>query len=143
MALKFYDEVGSTTAYSLGGLFTNPQIVSLDGRTGGVVEQRVYVRNEDAATTYSNIQMMLYQSGGSISYVDGSSGYSMKLKSGSTRPTPAEWVTITADNTISLSDISNTNTYLPVWVRFEFPARVAVQHISNVSLKLTATEATP
>lgn len=140
MALALYESVDSATEYSSGGLYTDPLIVSLDGRTGGVVEKLLYVRNDDVTREYSSITLSFNQSGGSISYVDGSSGFSMKAKAGSTHPTPAEWVTISADNTVSLADISDTATYLPVWVRFEFPPKISVQHISNVSIKFSATE---
>ena len=143
MALKFYESVGSTTPYSVDGLFTNPQIISIDGRTGGIVEKKLYLRNDDNAKAYSNIQLTFYQSGGDIDYRDGSEGFSMKGKTGNTRPTAAEWVTISANNTVTFSDIPDTVTYLPVWIRVQIPAKVSVQHIDNVSLKITATEATP
>ena len=141
MALKFYESVGSTTPYSVDGLFTNPQIVSIDGRMGGVIEKKLYLRNDDNTKTYSGIQMIFYQSGGDISYLNGTDGFSMKANVGNAKPTAAEWVTITHGSVSgTFSDINDTATYLPVWIRFQIPAKVLVQHINNVSLKITATE---
>lgn len=140
MGLKIYSDVTSGNAYSINGLYTDPLIESFDGRVGGTVEKKLYIRNDDATKQYSSIVVSLVQAGGSINYRNGAYGFAMKMKSGNGRPTEAEWATISANNTISLSDISDTTTYLPFWLRIEVPSRIKSQHISNVSIKISATE---
>lgn len=140
MALKVYENVGDTIPYSSEGLFTNPMIFSFDGRLGGSLEKKLYLRNDEIIYKYETITIEAEQFSGDTDYIGDSVGFSFKFEGGDTRPTEARWAAIVADNTISLSDISDTTTYLPFWIRITIPYRIPVQHITSVRMKILATE---
>ena len=49
MSLKVYESVDPGTAFSVEGSFSNPLSHSFNGTTGEVIEQRYYIRNDNAA----------------------------------------------------------------------------------------------
>jgi hypothetical protein len=75
-----------------------------------------------------------------LSLIDGTAGFSWKLRAGNNRPLEAEWDTILDGNTINFSDINDSNTYLPFWVRIEVPRATPVQSFDQVTLRIAATE---
>lgn len=141
MSLRIYDSVsGSSSPFSVGGVFTHPLLTSVDGRTGGVIEKLLYVRNTNELFQYEDISVVAEQSEGDIDLIGGTNGFSHKMKAGDTKPSSDEWLTIQAGNTISLEDISDIVTYLPFWIRIEVPRQVPVQRFRGVSLKIVATQ---
>lgn len=141
MSLRIYESVsGSIVPFSVGGVFTNPLLISIDGRVGGVVEKLLYVRNSSDLYTYEDISLLAEQSEGSFDLIGGTQGFSYKMKAGDTKPSSEEWATIQAGNTIDLSNIADTVTYLPFWIRIEVPRQVPVQRFRGVSIKIVATQ---
>jgi hypothetical protein len=118
---------------------TEPLRLGFDGREGGVSEVRRYVRNNDAAYTYSGIQVQpVDQSGRDIT--DGTNGFSWKLSEGNTQPSSDEWSAITAGAAISLSNITDTSTYLPFWLRIEIPRGATVHSYDDVILRILGVQ---
>ena len=74
------------------------------------------------------------------SLIDGTLGFSWELRAGNDRPLEAEWDTISDGNSITLSGINDSNTYLPFWLRIQVPRATAIQSFDQITLKLTATE---
>jgi hypothetical protein len=141
MSLKIYDWPDPSTAFSEDGSLTNPLAMTFDGAEGGVVQRRCYVRNDDVLKTYSGIELTPVDSGDDI--VDGSTGFSWKLREGDQQPLDAQWDLVTPGNTLEFSsDISDTNTYLPFWIRVEVPRGASVDSFQGVTLDLVADEAT-
>jgi hypothetical protein len=105
-----------------------------------VIEKKLYVRNDSVSHTYAGITVTPVDSSG-LSLVDGTEGFSWKLKAGNDRPLEAEWDTISDGALINLSDINDSNTYLPFWVRIQVPRATAVQSGDQVTLKIAATQA--
>lgn len=136
--LGIYSSADSGSEFSNDGSFDTPFSVSIDGVTGGALERRLYVRNDDAGKSYSSIQVLAVDGGDDL--VDGSTGYSWKLIAGDQRPTAVQWGAVTAGNTISLSNITDTTTYLPFWVRIEVPRRAPIASFQSVSLRVTFNE---
>jgi len=123
----------------------NPFRVTFDGRTGGVVAQQVFVRNDDIRKSYLDISILAIDSLNE-NLVDGStSGWEWKLASKSVPVTGEEWDTIDPGSTLTLPDIGSTtlpdiHTYLPVWVYVKIPRNQAVRNITDIVLRILATE---
>lgn len=139
MSLAIYESADPASAFSASGVFTNPLLATFDGTTGGVIEKRYYLRNDSALHTYAGITIVPNDSSG-LSLVDGTEGFSWKLRAGNDRPVEAEWDSIADGNTINMSDINDSNTYLPFWVRIEVPRATPVQSFDQVTLRIAATE---
>lgn len=139
MALKAYQSADPSTAFSIEGANTNPIRHTFDGRTGGVIETRYYVRNDDNTIQCSNIQVTLSDNEGR-DIIHGQDGYVWKLKAGDTQPLDEEWQTINVASGISLGNLTNTTTYLPFWLRVEVPANAAVESFDDVQVLLTCDE---
>ena len=141
MTLAIYEGTsGSDLPFSTGAMFTNAFTATFDGRVGGTEDFLLYLRNSNVLYTYSDITIQAYQSEGSIDLVEGTQGFSFKMKAGDAEPTSEEWASIQAGNTISLSDLEDIITYLPFWVRIEVPRQVPVQRFRGVSFKIIATQ---
>ncbi len=139
MALKVYQSANPSTSFSTDGEFSNPVRHTFDGRTGGVIEQRYYVRNDDPLIWSSGIVVSLSDDQGR-SIINGTDGYSWKLKAGDTQPLDQEWATIDEADPITLSNITNTTTYLPFWVRIEVPRGAVVESFDDVKIVLTSND---
>ena len=141
MSLAIYESADPTTDFSADGDMTNPIRQSFDGRVGGVKEIKYYVRNDNVSNTYTDIVVTpVDRNSPTTNFVDGTNGYSWKLKVGNTQPLAEEWDTIADGNTISFDNISDTVTYLPFWVRIEVPLSAPVDSFDSVVLRLTASE---
>lgn len=141
MSLEIYETIGGTPISSDGD-FTNALLFNFDGRTGGIVEKKLYLRNTNGSFSYSSISIASQQAPSSIDLINetGSSQFSFKMNAGDTRPTSDQWLTVTSNNSISMSNISDTSTYLPFWVRYEVPSQLSVKSYTQVSLSITAVK---
>lgn len=139
MTLKFYPEPSSSNPFSINGNISNPVRHSFNGRAGGVVEVRYYLRNDDNTKTYTSITIVPVDPSGR-NIVNGTDGYSWKMKAGDTKPTAQEWATTSAANTVSMSNLTDIQTYLPFWVRIEVPAGAPVESFEDVYFLISATE---
>jgi hypothetical protein len=145
MSIQLYENQGDSTPYS-SGTFTNAFLHNFDGRIGGIHEVKIFVRNDDSLHVYEDISMSIEQFDTlEIDFVGGDDGFSFKLFAGDTQPTSDEWSTINyaipgSPGEIDLSDLTDTNTWLPVWIRIEIPASIPVQRLKTVRFKVSATE---
>jgi len=57
MGLGLYTDADPSTLVSSEGTFTNALLISHDGKMGGVLQKKVYLRNSDAAKSYIGIQV--------------------------------------------------------------------------------------
>lgn len=130
------------SALSQDGDFSNPLLMSIDGRAGGAVERLLYIRNDDSAYYYTDIELSPSATG--LIPVD-SGSWKWKLSAGSTQPTERQWLLISTGNTITLDDLgdgeaADTSTYLPFWLRIEIPANSTAVTYSNISLQIVAEQ---
>lgn len=139
MSLSVYETATPASAFSASGVFTNPLLSTFDGTTGGTIEKKYFVRNSSILHTYAGLTLTPVDSSG-LNLVDGTEGFSWKLKAGNDKPLESEWNTISDGNTINLDDINDSNTYLPFWVRIQVPRATSVQSFDQVTLRITATE---
>lgn len=139
MAVKIYSNALPDNPYSQEGAMTNPVRESFDGREGGSVERLYYVRNDDATYWYSGLQVYAVSTEGR-NIVDGADGFGWKLSAGSEQPSVAEWENVDYGNTIAMSALYNTNTYLPFWVRYEIPRGADVNSYGGTIFRIDATQ---
>ena len=90
MSLYVYGIADPASAFSASGTFTDPILITFDGTTGGVTEKKYYVGNDSISHTYSDISLLPVDNSG-LFLIDGSEGFSWKLKAGNDRPLEAEW----------------------------------------------------
>jgi len=139
MALIIYPAATPDNPYSQDGTMTNPVREAFDGRNGGTSETKRYLRNDSALYGYSTIVISLVDSEGR-NIVDGTDGYGWKLSSGDTQPTADQWEAITYGDSISMSDIPDTSTYLPFWVLIEIPRGAPVESFDDVTIRVSAVQ---
>lgn len=139
MGLKIYESVDPSTDFSIEGANTNPVRHTFDGRVGGVIEHRYYVRNDDNTIQCNNIEVTLEDNEGR-DIIHGTDGYVWKLKAGDTQPLDEEWRTINVASGIALNNLTDTTTYLPFWLRIEVPANAEVESFDDVKILLTCDE---
>ncbi len=147
MSLKVYESVDPGTAFSVEGSFSNTLSHSFNGTTGEVIEQRYYIRNDNAAYWYSSVVVAPVASAGSL-IVNGSGdteGYTWKVLAGDEKPLEEQWGLKAAGSSISLANIGSagngdTTTYLPFWLRIQVPANAPVVSYQGVTLQIESTE---
>ena|SRR3990167_10972683 len=144
MPIKIYTSASPDAPISESGALTDPYLVTLDGRNGGVIQQKLYVRNSSSTLSYSGISLTVVNTD-DPSLVDGSVGITWKLSEGTLQPTDEQWKVIDSANSITFSGIgtsavSDTSTYLPFWVRTEIPRGTSVQTITDIQFKIVASE---
>jgi len=145
MGLGLYTAADPATLVSKDDTFTNPLLLSMDGKIGGVLQKKVYLRNDDAARSYINIQVTPVYAG-DPDFIDNSQGISWKLISGDVQPTDDSWALVTSSpNTIVMGDIgtltvSDTTTFLPFWIRTVIPRFTDIQTIRGIKLTVVSDE---
>ncbi len=146
MGLGIYLAADPATAISEGGAHTNDFLIALDGRIGGTIQKKLYLRNDNSAVYYTNGTLTMGSDELGDTYIDGSIGYSWKLYYGDTQPLDSTWLNIAAGNIMTMSDdlgsvgSPDTTTYLPFWVRVEVPKNVAVRTFTEIQFKLAVDE---
>lgn len=139
MAIIVYETADTSNPYSQDGAMTNPLRLALNGKNGDTVEQRAYIRNNNALYSYTGIEIEPVDSTGR-NIVAGVDGYGIKLKAGATQPTQSEWDTISYGDSVSMGDLTNTSTFLPFWIRIDIPAGAEVESFEDVVFRVSATE---
>ena len=136
--IKFYDE-----EYELFGI--EPLRSNHNGKPGGPDEKIIYIRNDDPSKFYSNL-IVSYENESAEDYgIDGSTGWSVKFLYGSRKPSEKEWDSVSAGQSISLPDIgssevADTTTYHPIWIRVYCPGDSAVQRRLGQKIRLYFSE---
>jgi hypothetical protein len=144
MALRVYTKPTESAALSVGGDFALPLSLSLDGRTGGVIDRELFIRNDQETRWYEDISVTAL--GASPALVNGALGFTVKFITGTKRPTYEEWCLVGAGNTATFSsNIGNaydaeTGIYLPFWMRMEVPRNEPARVIKDIQIILNAME---
>lgn len=143
MGLGIYSETNEDSKFSQGDR-TNPILEALDGRLGGSIERKLFVRNDDSNLSYKDIKVKPVDHQG-VSIVDGTKGFAWKLKAGDAQPTQDQWEATPAANEIELPDLgdestTDTSTYLPFWLRIEVPRNSRIKTHTDVSLQINAVQ---
>lgn len=146
MALDLYLDTNENSKMSSDGSGYPAFTVTFDGRIGGSIDTRVYIRNDDLALYYTNITLGPVDTAGD-NIVNGSiAGFDWRLAEKDIPMTNEEWALVTPGNTLSLSSdlgedgLGDISTYLPVWIRVSIPRGSSIQTIKDVVLRIQATE---
>lgn len=113
----------------------------IDGHLGGVHEEKIYVRNDNASLYYVGVMVSLITSAYDGAGENGYSGIGFKFIYGERRPTEAEWDEAISGESIYLPDIgttaaADTYTYHPVWVRVYVPGNTSASVIENFIIRV-------
>jgi hypothetical protein len=119
---------------------------TFDGRLGGVMDLRVYLRNDKPASWYTDIKVRAVDTVGD-DITDGSiPGFYWKIAQKDIALSHEEWDQIEAGNTLEVGfDLGNTVradvvTYIPLWVRIAVARQQRIQRIVDVVLRAEAQE---
>ena len=149
MGLKlYYKENDQFVEITSGSDLTNPLIVVHNGKTGDVVTKQLYVRNDDVAKWFSNVDVKpldLVEANpyGDIAFSE--TGWGIKLSSGAEEPSLGEWEDIAWGNEISMGDIgsdlgADITTYFPLWYLETCPPNMDAQVKTDIVVHASFTE---
>lgn len=145
MALGIYLLPTDNARLSEDRNFLNPFSLTFDGRSGGIKEFRLYIRNDDPLFYYTETTLKLQDISGDDIIDRPEDGFAWKLSEGDVQPTQNDWNNIAAANTISFSDIGasglpDSSTYLPFWVYVQVPPGLDIQTFDDVQFVLQGEE---
>ena len=144
MGIGIYELADPSSELSNDGLFGNPFVTTFDGITGGTINKKIYVRNDNTTYYYTGITVQpVYLSGTNI--INSSDGFSWKLVAGDEEPLEEQWDLVSAGNSINIPSIGESGTgdnttYEPFWVRIVVPKGAPVKSYSGIKLRLSFTE---
>jgi hypothetical protein len=125
---------------------SKPFTVTFDGRRGGSIQTKIYIRNDDSDRYYTDLQLVAYDTEGD-NIVDGSqTGFEWKIIEKDIAPTLQEWEQVSAGNTLSVSVDLGTSvlgdiiTYIPCWIMVNIPRSQPISTITDVVLRIQARE---
>lgn len=145
MGISLYEAADPRTEFSsdLHHVFT----ITFDGRIGGIVNRKIYLRNDNQNLFYTNISVRPLDSDDDRDITNESSGgWFWKLAQQDLNPLSAEWNeiepanTITISNNIGSSQRADIATFVPIWVQVSVPRGQDVQTIKSVALRIIAKE---
>jgi len=142
MALALYSRPSADSLLSS----LNPFTITFDGRTGGEQDKLVYIRNDATDRYYDDIVISVIDTE-SPDLVSGSiAGFVWKLMRKDIAPTNEEWSRVEPGNSLALDValgdqyFADIVTFIPVWVRVGVPRGIKIQTITDIVLRLDATE---
>lgn len=121
---------------------TGPFVTEHNGFTGGQQEFVFYFKNQFPEFYYENISLEVEMSDLDAGGLFSNSGWSVKLKFGSEQPTEKEWGDVIVNNEITLpvdigsSEVANTESLFPVWVRVFCPGNTSPEYKTDINLSL-------
>ena len=113
MSLHLYEYDSDNSEYlvvSEDGLQTSPVRTSHNGTNGEIVEQKLFLRNDDANFYYTTIKIqpipLRKTRVGDISYPEAFVGFKILVQDG--QPTESEWLAVKSGIEIDVVDIGTT-----------------------------------
>lgn len=149
MTLKlYYKENDSYVEVSSGNDSSQPITSVHNGKTGDVVSDQLFIRNDNINAWYSNIVISSYDSTTAPGKDDtdyDSTGWGIKLSDGEEEPTSSEWNNIQWANSIDMEDIGepgqgDSTTYFPFWRLITCPPHTDIQIKKNIFIRAEYTE---
>lgn len=121
-------------------------LATFDGRAGGVLDKKIYIRNNDIVKWYSNIVLSL-DTGTGPNLIDNSiNGFYWKLAQQELPLNKEEWKLVSPGNTLNITgnigsaDQGDISTYISIWVRISIPRNQRIEKYKNISFILEAKE---
>lgn len=118
-----YDDFGEQyVVYTADDDTTNPILALASPRETSVIQQKFFIRNDDATKFYTQVSLRW---GPTDITVDSAKGIKYKLILQENTPTEAEWAAVASGNQIDCSDIGTESLasldFIPFWSRLEVP----------------------
>lgn len=122
-------------------------VTTHNGFTGESNEKLFYLRNTEANKYYENIKVSVVfpvaEKPADAFYT--TTGWSVKLKYGSEQPSEEEWAEINVNETLSIpaigtSELADTTSYKPIWVRVYCPGYTDPTIRTDISLNVSYKE---
>lgn len=144
MSIGLYTAANNSTLVSSNNSFTNSLLVGINGRLGGVFQQRLFVRNSESNKSYSAISLFV-ENPVDPTLINGTQNILWKLSAGDTQPTDDIWLDINTGNTISLPNIGtnlvpDSTTYLPFWLYVRIPRNTNIGTFTGINIVIDANE---
>ena len=143
---EFDEDNSEFLEVSKNGLQTSPIQTTHNGTDGQVVEKKMFLRNDDTDSYYTNIRMSPVPSRkvrvDDINFPEAFIRYKIIIKD--EQPTESEWLAIESGNEVGFENIGETSgadtSYKPFWVQVGISPGTRVQTINDVSLFLDAEQ---
>lgn len=149
MALLIYEFDEDNSEFldiSKNGLQTRPIQTAHNGTDGQVIEKKLFLRNEDVNSYYTNTKLVSIPSRkvrvGDINFPEAFINYKIIIKD--EQPTESEWLAVESGNEVNFQGIGDTNasdtSFKPFWIQVGISPGTRVQTINDVSIHLDAEE---
>lgn len=142
MALAIYKKPDPDTKVTE----TNPFTLTYDGRIGGAIDTRLYIRNDSSRFYYTDISVRVIDTVAPNFTNESIPKCYWKFAEKDVALSNAEWQLVQPANTLTItsaigtSTLADTSLYLPFWVRVAFAPGFEIQTITNILLRVNATE---
>ncbi|RLC08698.1 MAG: hypothetical protein DRI24_22950 [Deltaproteobacteria bacterium] len=142
MALGLYSTPHEDNEFTLLNAFS----ITFDGRVGGILNRKIYLRNDNTSLWYSDITIYPHDIISPDVTDNSLSGWYWKLAKRDLVPTPEEWGLVDPGNTLNINENigsgikGDINTFIPIWVQVKIPRGQAVQAIKDILLRIDSTE---
>lgn len=130
LKLYYWDDLDSEYVPVSAGTMESPSnftVGSLRGRDARVTE-RLYLRNNEDDTQYSDIELQA---------INIPSSWTLKMIAQASEPTEEDFLALPNGNILSHADISDKN-YYPVWVELIVPQGTPPRVFSEIKFKLSS-----
>jgi hypothetical protein len=137
MSLLLYKYDPLTNSYTAisQSTFTNPIRSNHDGLKGEIVEQKLFIRNNDGTLYYTDV--VITPTALSTNINSGTS-WLVKLYNGNDKP--SDWSVISSGASITLDDIGSVSSgdtnYKPFWLYIKAPQGTKATTIDDISLTI-------
>lgn len=135
LLLYKYDPLTNSYGAISQSTFSNPIRSNHNGLKGEAIEQKLFIRNDDAALFYSDV--VITPVALSTNILSGTS-WLVKLYNGSEKP--SDWTVISSGVGIELDDIGSVSAgdtnYKPFWLYIKAPQGTKATTIDDISLTI-------
>jgi hypothetical protein len=129
---------------SQDGLQSRPIQTTHDGTNGEVVEQKLYLRNDNENFYFNNITLQATPASkvrvSDINYPEAFIGYKIIFKE--SQPSKSEWAAVQSGDEAFVTNIGTTDvpdtSYKPFWIQVNIPPGTRIGALRDVSLQLNA-----
>lgn len=144
MSIGIYTAADASALISQNDTFTNTLLVAVNGRLGGVSQQRLYARNTEHNKSYSSIQVSV-ENPADPSLINGVQFTYWKLIAGDQKPADWQWDAVATGNVVALPNIGtisvgDNSTYVPFWLYVRVPRNSNANTFITPNIVIRANE---
>jgi len=141
---KYNEDNSEFIEISKNGAGTSPIQTTHNGTDGQVVEEKLYLKNDDQSLFFTNVELSATPPKmvrvGDINYPEAFINYKIIIQD--EQPTESEWLAVESGNKVNFETIGTNQaadlSYKPFWIQVGIAPGTRVQTIDGVSLYLSA-----